>query len=111
MASFRIGIDLGTTNCALASVPCDSTSGHSEVLAISQPETAHSATSQRTLPSFLYLAPDKNGEWMAGRFARTRAAEVPGHPAQAALVTVMEQAIRQTPDQWLAFWQVLEGSA
>jgi lauroyl/myristoyl acyltransferase len=40
-----------------------------------------------------------------------RAAEVPGHPAQAALVTVMERAIRQTPDQWLAFWQVLEGSA
>ena len=89
MASFRIGIDLGTTNCALASVPCDSTSGHSDVLAISQPETAHSATSQRTLPSFLYLAPDKNGEWMAGRFARTRAAEVPGrvvHSAKSWLV-------------------------
>lgn len=89
MASFRIGIDLGTTNCALASVPCDSTSGHSDVLAISQPETAHSATSQRTLPSFLYLPPDHNGRWIAGRFARTRAAEVPGrvvHSAKSWLV-------------------------
>jgi molecular chaperone DnaK (HSP70) len=89
MASFRIGIDLGTTNCALAYVPCDSTSGHSDVLAIFQPETAHSATSQRTLPSFLYLAPDQNGHWTAGRFARTRAAEVPGrvvHSAKSWLV-------------------------
>jgi molecular chaperone DnaK (HSP70) len=89
MSSFCIGIDLGTTNCALASVPCSSTSGHSEILAISQPETAHSAISQPTLPSFLYLPPGKNKQWISGRFARGRAAEVPGrvvHSAKSWLV-------------------------
>lgn len=89
MSSFRIGIDLGTTNSALASVPCASTSGHSEVLAISQPETAHSAISQPTLPSFLYLPPDQIKQWVAGRFARARASEVPGrvvHSAKSWLV-------------------------
>ncbi|MEI8293353.1 MAG: Hsp70 family protein [bacterium] len=88
MNRFRIGIDLGTTNCALASVASDSTSGRSEVLSISQPETDHSTVSQSTLPSFLYLPPERR-EWVVGRFARARAAEVPGrvvHSAKSWLV-------------------------
>jgi molecular chaperone DnaK (HSP70) len=89
MSSFRIGIDLGTTNSALASVPGDSTSGISDVLLIPQPETAHSTSSHSTLPSFLYLPPEQSGRWIAGRFARSRAAEVPGrvvHSAKSWLV-------------------------
>jgi len=89
MPSFRIGIDLGTTNCALAFVPCASISGRSEVLSISQPETAHSATSHQTLPSFLYLPPEQSKHWTVGRFAHARAAEVPGrvvHSAKSWLV-------------------------
>ena len=89
MSSFQIGIDLGTTNCALASVPCDSTSGLSDVLLIPQAETAHSTSSHSTLPSFLYLPPEQAGRWIVGRFARARAAEVPGrvvHSAKSWLV-------------------------
>ena len=89
MTQFRIGIDLGTTNCALASIPVASVDGRSSVLSISQAETSHSSTSQSTLPSFLYLPPEKKDYWVAGRFARTRSAEVPGrvvHSAKSWLV-------------------------
>jgi len=89
MTQFRIGIDLGTTNCALASIPVDTRDGRSVVLSVSQPETNHSSTSQPTLPSFLYLPPENKDRWIAGRFARTRSAEVPGrvvHSAKSWLV-------------------------
>ena len=76
---YRIGIDLGTTNCALASVRIDGPEGASSVLAIPQPETAHSTASHSTLPSFLYLPPSAEGsDWLAGFWPRTRAGEVPG---------------------------------
>jgi len=79
MIQFRIGIDLGTTNCALASVPANSPEGHTSILAIPQPETAHSTSSHTTLPSFLYLPPAApRSDWLVGRYSRARAAEVPG---------------------------------
>lgn len=84
MTQFRIGIDLGTTNCALASIPVSSPDGRSSVLLISQPETDHSSTSQPTLPSFLYLPPEDKDHWVAGRFARARSADVPGRIVQSA---------------------------
>lgn len=89
MTQFRIGIDLGTTNCALASIPVDAGDVRSEILSVSQPETSHSLVSQSTLPSFLYLPPEDKNRWIAGRFARSRAAEVPGrvvHSAKSWLV-------------------------
>lgn len=73
----------------MASVPCDSTSGLGDVLSIPQPETNHSTGTHSTLPSFLYLPPERDGGWIAGRFARARAAEVPGrvvHSAKSWLV-------------------------
>lgn len=84
MTQFRIGIDLGTTNCALASIPASSAEGRGSVLLISQPETDHSSTSQPTLPSFLYLPPENKNRWLAGRFARARAADLPGRVVQSA---------------------------
>lgn len=38
-----------------------------------------------------------------------RGNEVPDHPAQRSLVGSMERAIREHPDQWLAFWRVRGG--
>jgi molecular chaperone DnaK (HSP70) len=88
MTRYRIGIDLGTTNCALAFVPAESSVGRSTILEISQAETDHSSASHETLPSFLYLPPASR-DWEVGRFARARAAEVPGrviHSAKSWLV-------------------------
>ncbi|MFO1449906.1 MAG: Hsp70 family protein [Opitutaceae bacterium] len=83
---FRIGIDLGTTNCALASVAAGDPEGRSVVLEIPQPETDHSATTSTTLPSCLYRPPGTPGAgpWIAGRWARARAAEVPGRVVRSA---------------------------
>jgi molecular chaperone DnaK (HSP70) len=54
---FSIGIDLGTTNCALAFVPLDG-EAKSEILGIPQWETLSGITESSGLPSFLYL-PDE----------------------------------------------------
>ena len=84
MTRYRIGIDLGTTNCALASVPVESSEGRSRIQPIVQPESAHSEVSLETLPSFLHLPPELGAAWLAGRFARSRAAEVPGRVVSSA---------------------------
>lgn len=84
MTRYRIGIDLGTTNCALASVPVESSEGRSRIQSIIQPESAHSEVSLETLPSFLYLPPEPGADWIAGRFARSRAAELPGRVVSSA---------------------------
>ena len=79
MVRYRIGIDLGTTNCALASIPASDHDAHSTVLDIPQQETAHSSAAHTTLPSFLYLpAEATNKSWIAGQWARSRSGEVPG---------------------------------
>ena len=78
---FRIGIDLGTTNCALAWIREDG--GRTAALEIAQAETGHSEGSHPTLPSFLYLPPGTS-KWLAGRWAKARAAEVPGRVVSSA---------------------------
>ena len=50
-----IGIDLGTTNCALAFAALDSASAESETLAVPQWDSASTLVESETLPSFLYL--------------------------------------------------------
>jgi molecular chaperone DnaK (HSP70) len=94
---FSIGIDLGTTNCAMAFEGLSNATGQSEVLLISQWESATRFSEAPTLPSFLYLlsqgeaaqmsASDRtlgHAEWVPGRFARTRAAESPGRVVHSA---------------------------
>ncbi len=96
---FAIGIDLGTTNCALAFVDrLKSGTASSEILPIPQYDSAGVLGSHATLPSFLYfLIPGEEHSFEAprarpwqittgtpveqvisGRHARTRAGEVPG---------------------------------
>ena len=74
---YRIGIDLGTTNCALAATAAGDAQGRSFVLEIAQRDGAETTGAFPTLPSFLYLPPERGG-WVPGRWARDRMHEVPG---------------------------------
>src|SRR5215471_8799180 len=91
---YSIGIDLGTTNSALAFV---SLVGEAtpEILLIPQWENLAGLAEQPTLPSFLYLPEEAvaahfrgmasgDGGWIIGRFARTKAGETPGRVVHSA---------------------------
>ncbi|MFQ5668378.1 MAG: Hsp70 family protein [Candidatus Binatia bacterium] len=85
-----VGIDLGTTNCAVASV--DTSRGHAvEVFAVPQLAGEARLATQPTLPSFLYLAGehdiapgalavpwDDARRFAVGTFARVQGTRVPG---------------------------------
>ncbi len=85
MRRFRIGIDLGTTNCAVAYTAIDDHDGRTSVLPIPQPESEQTRGAWPTLPSFLYHPPGApQEEWIAGRWAQARALEVPGRVVHSA---------------------------
>jgi molecular chaperone DnaK (HSP70) len=83
---FSIGIDLGTTNCAMAFEAFDTAIPQSEVFLIPQWESLAGFSEASTLPSFLYLPSEeeaaqlpvestRGAEWIPGRFARKRASK------------------------------------
>jgi len=89
-ASFAIGIDLGTTNTALAWARLDADETQVELFAAPQITAPGTLETRRLLPSFLYLAPEEESAggsldvpWAAGRdfavgeYARRRSAEAP----------------------------------
>ena len=94
-ARYSIGIDLGTTNSALAFVPLAG-AAPSEVLAIPQLASAIAIEAAPSLPSFLFLPQDAAAEpatsvqhalddrWVIGRFARDKAADAPGRVVHSA---------------------------
>src|SRR3954454_23116932 len=93
-ARFSIGIDLGTTNSALAYVPLVGNEP-TGALAIPQWDTPATLVEAPTLPSFLYLPEDALAAqlggratqprvWIAGPLARRRAGETPGRVARSA---------------------------
>ena len=93
-ARFSIGIDLGTTNSALAYVPLAGDAAP-EVLPVPQWETQDTLVEAPTLPSFLYLpngplAGQLRGrvpgtqDWIVGRLARRAAGETPGRVVRSA---------------------------
>jgi molecular chaperone DnaK (HSP70) len=105
-ARFSIGIDLGTTNSALACVPLSS-DAHPEILAVVQWETPTTLVETPTLPSFLYLPEDAlaaelRGKvpgtegWIAGRLARRRAGETPGRVVRSAKSWLCHHAADRT---------------
>src|SRR5260370_38300861 len=86
-ARFSIGIDLGTTNCALAFVPLHG-EARSAIFGVPQRASLSAITESTALPSFLYLpaaaaaAQIQDGqpnseEWLAGLLARKHRAESP----------------------------------
>ena len=105
-ARYSIGIDLGTTNSALAFVPLDG-EAPTEVLAIPQWLSPTASTEAATLPSFLYLPEDggvaefaaagsDHGQWIVGALARRRAAETPGRVAHSAKSWLCHHAADRT---------------
>jgi molecular chaperone DnaK (HSP70) len=82
-----VGIDLGTTHCALALAPLSSEEARVEVLPIEQLVAAGEAARRPLLPSFLYFAHesepalalpwDSERRFAVGELARARAAEAP----------------------------------
>ena len=105
-ARYSIGIDLGTTNSALAFVPLDGAAA-TEVLAIAQWRSATASTEAATLPSFLYLPEEggaaetagdgsAHGPWIVGLLARQRAAEAPGRVVHSAKSWLCHHAADRT---------------
>jgi molecular chaperone DnaK (HSP70) len=93
-ARFSIGVDLGTTNSALAYVPLIG-DAHPEALFVPQWESPAALAESPTLPSFLYLPEDGRAAespgrfpgtegWIVGRLARRRAGETPGRVVRSA---------------------------
>ncbi|MBN2163977.1 MAG: Hsp70 family protein [Pontiellaceae bacterium] len=73
-AKYAIGIDLGTTNSALAYRSLEDESSTVECLSIPQLVDEATEEGRTTLPSFIYIGEDY---WSAGEWARRRSAEVP----------------------------------
>jgi hypothetical protein len=97
VAQYTIGIDLGTTNCVLAYTPLDAERPQVEILPVPQVVAKGTVESPRSLPSFLYLAPEHEAaggaldvlsqlgaDYAVGRLARSQAAEVPDRTVTAA---------------------------
>jgi len=93
-ARFAIGVDLGTTNSALAFAPLVG-EGTPEVLLVPQWEGLASLAEKPTLPSFLYLPEDAvaahlrgeqfvAGQWIVGLFAGVKAGEASGRVVHSA---------------------------
>ena len=93
-ARFSIGIDLGTTNCALAFVPLHG-EARSAIFGVPQWASLSAITESTALPSFLYLPEEaaaaqiqdgeaKSEEWIVGLLARKKAAESPGRVVHSA---------------------------
>ncbi|HEX7195150.1 MAG TPA: hypothetical protein VF207_09290, partial [Chthoniobacterales bacterium] len=106
-AKFSIGIDLGTTNCAMAFEALDEAPPRTEVFPISQLETITAFVEASTLPSFLYLPPkeeiaglpgaaEQSDRWIPGRLARKKAAESPGRVAHSAKSWLSHHAVDRT---------------
>lgn len=82
-----VGIDLGTTHCALALAPLSTPNARVEVLPIEQLVAPGSAEKRALLPSFLYFAHgseaalalpwDAERRFVVGELARARGAEAP----------------------------------
>ena len=94
-ARFSIGIDLGTTNSALAYVPLTGDAQPEVLVDLSNGKPPKALVEAPTLPSFLYLPEDAlaaqlRGKvpgtqgWIVGRLARRRAGETPGRVVRSA---------------------------
>ncbi len=83
-----MGIDLGTTHCAIARIDRRADGAKTEIIGVPQLVAAGSLDGRPLLPSFLYVPTEAEGPqplpWDAerhfavGQYARSRAAEAPG---------------------------------
>ena len=115
---YSIGIDLGTTNCALSYVDLAAVDAKSQVLAIPQRDEWHTMVTETTLPSFLYrpTAADilKNqdaddaraGNWVVGRLARKLTLVTPGRVVHSAKSWLAHHAV--DPNSLVLPWKSTE---
>lgn len=103
-ALFSIGIDLGTTNSALAFTRLDDSYATSEVFPVPQWLSPVTLGEAATLPSFLFLPTKAEAghfgrqegaepNWVVGKFARAEAAELPGRVAHSAKSWLCHHAV------------------
>lgn len=96
-AQYTLGIDLGTTNSVVSYAALDSPTPEVRLLKIPQLVAASTLEERAALPSFLYLAPEREAEsgaldlpWAEGRdfavgeYARRQGAEMPQRTVVAA---------------------------
>ena len=89
-ATFALGIDLGTTNSALASVPMADKTDSPQPLAIPQTVAPGETMAENLLPSFLYMSAEaerapgafalpwrETNEQVVGTYARKQGAATP----------------------------------
>ena len=111
---YSIGIDLGTTNCALSYVDLSDDSVESQVLTISQRESFAAFVERSTLPSFLYL-PNEHEKpqfaggnsgfvdaWVVGEMARRMTSVNPSRVAHSAKSWLGHHAV--SPDSEILPW-------
>jgi hypothetical protein len=87
MTRFVVGIDLGTTHCALAAAPLEDEGAQPAILGVPQLVGQGQVEARPLLPSFLYFAHESEGAqalpWEAGRrfvvgeYARSRGIDAP----------------------------------
>lgn len=105
-ARYSIGIDLGTTNSAMAYVPLEGNTP-TEPFVVSQWDTPTSLIDDAIVPSFIYLPENGattaiqgrasgGGEWIVGRLARRKAGEVPERVAHSAKSWLCHHAVDRT---------------
>jgi hypothetical protein len=87
MTRFAVGIDLGTTHCALAVAPLDTDLARPQVLTVPQLVAQGQVDAQPLLPSFFYFAHPSEGPqavpwdaartFVVGEYARARGVDAP----------------------------------
>ncbi len=114
---FVVGIDLGTTNSALAYVDSHETEWQVRTLPIRQIVAAGEVDDRSTLPSFLYQATlaesktqtfelpwhDADGQWVVGLYARDEGSLKPGRVINSAKSWLSHSGVDRTAD--LLPWQ------
>ncbi|MDB4491632.1 hsp70 family protein [bacterium] len=105
---FSIGIDLGTTNSAIAYTRLTDDDSISETFHPAQWESLGSIGQASTLPSFLFLPTDAEAaqagldegaaRWMVGAFARKQSAEIPGRVVHSAKSWLCHHAVDRSAD-------------
>jgi len=115
-----VGIDLGTTNSAVARIPM--TEERLEDFPVLQRVSEAEVAPRRTLPSFLYLPGaheltcgatalpwDPERSFLVGEYARTQGSRVPGRVVSSAKSWLAHR--RADPTEPLLPWEALRDSA
>lgn len=106
MADFShwVGIDLGTTNSALAYIAVERADESSTILPIAQLDRPGAETTLEALPSFLYLPADSERDQLdgleeggvVGKYARSQAEVVPGRVVSSAKSWLVHDQVDRT---------------